>query len=133
MNYYFKPELETKNILHYAHGQYGLVVTLEGCPNQIGSHKFKLTPDSILECASNLPNIQIGNDVSSNITCLNIPGTYILTTNVSAAAFGGDLDCTFGQSVEIPYSISPELPEDCIVDTFTEFGCSSNFDICSSK
>jgi hypothetical protein len=132
MKFYSAPEIKIGNITCYAQGQYTFLITAEGCDSLVGSNEFQLTQNSILICGGNISDLQNSSTpLVSDITCLNIPGTFTITSNNSEAEFGGGLNCVSGQSISVPYTVSPELPEDCIVDTLTELGCASN-DACSS-
>jgi hypothetical protein len=131
MKLYSAPKTRIENISRYAQGQYTFLITSEGCSTLVGSNALQLTQDSILICGENISDLQnSSNPLVSEITCLNIPGTYTITGNNPEAEFGGGLNCSSGQSISIPYNVSPELPENCIVDTLTEFGCATS-DACS--
>ena len=105
--------------------QYQLIVTQQGCPNLAGIN-VGFSDEGFLGCgdATGLAFAQAQPNQSSVVTCTNISGSYNLTLFYSSAHFGSGLSCTGGKStIVVPLSISPDLPGDCIVDTYI-FGSS---------
>lgn len=71
----------------------------------------------------------IGGSFQGDITCANISGTYHVVYGDSVN--GGGLDCGIGeQSIFYPeLSVTPELPADCIVDSFIFQGGSNGCEL----
>jgi hypothetical protein len=130
MKLYEKPEARsTDEFEMFSRSQYELVVANEGCSGaQEFSEFFQVAGDHFVVCDL-LQDLQTQDNKVYIITCLNIEGTYTVTSDNPEASLGGGLDCGSSQSIVLPFSVSPELPSDCIVDTLTQFGCSN--DICS--
>jgi hypothetical protein len=129
MKLYKRPEARnTYEFEMFSRNQYQLVVENEGCSGaQDFAEFFQVAGDHFIVCDL-LQDLQTQDNKVYIVTCLNIEGTYTVTSDNSAASLGGGLDCT-SESILLPFSVSPELPSDCIVDTLTQFGCST--DICS--
>jgi hypothetical protein len=132
MNLYLKPVLKSEKLSLYSNTQYDFLLTTEDCPGlQIGPF-IGLQGNNFLTC-STLPSAQNGGDTSIAITCSNISGTFNAVTHASQAFASSGLNCV-GQTetIAIPFSLSPELPADCVVDTFVLTG-SGNLDLCDSQ
>jgi len=104
-----------------AAGQYVFEFTPEACPGlTLGSLTAAGQEGGIKQCFQG-PPVLPGN-FDAEITCRNISGTFNI--HVSSGVDLGD-NCFF-----LPItSITPELPADCIVDTFVVEG---QFDDCNT-
>ena len=111
-------------ILHHklnilAQGLYVFIVTLENCPGLASSDKDLLSENTFSHCDNDdLATIQGSSDGHLLVTCSNIGGSYTITIYGSETELGGDLNCLIDQiSVTAPFSVSPALPADCVVNS----------------
>lgn len=131
---YIRPHIQNRSLQFYANTQYSLLFTPEGCPSlpdgviveAFGSNIVQLSENEILFCVMQaIPFDSFKADTESNpfnaqVTCTNIEGAYTINLNVSSASLGGT-SCGPGlYAVSVPYIISPELPGDCVVNTFAQ-------------
>ena len=118
---YTKPTVLNHKLNMFAHGQYTLIVTLQSCPGLASFTEAHLTGDTFAHCDNDpLKDIREAlPDATLIVGCSNIDGTYTVTIDNSETQFGGGLTCgpDSGASVIAPISVSPELPEDCIVNS----------------
>jgi hypothetical protein len=112
MKVYQKPEIQAESIPSMpVSGQYIFEFTPGACPGfsdavgQEGGYAFCI--DGSL----------ISGNFTAEVTCANVSGTY--TVHVGTFVEGGGLDCGSGESIFAPFdSVTPELPDNCIVNQF---------------
>jgi hypothetical protein len=128
MKNYSKPEITSEKFFIHASGQYALVITQENCAGLVNNPFLGLEGNSFIFC-DDFSNLSSQTDDTYILTCSNIPDSYNITTNLDEASLGGGLSCTGGDdSIILPFTISPDLPEDCIVTSIQLSGSSS--DVC---
>jgi hypothetical protein len=131
---YVKPVLQNRSLQFHANTQYSLLFTPEGCPSlpdgviveAFGSTILQLSENAMLFCVMQAISFDSfktdteANPLNAVITCSNLEGEYSVNLNVASATLGGT-SCGEGfYAVTVPYIISPELPGDCIVNTYVQ-------------
>jgi hypothetical protein len=102
--------------------QYVFVITPNVCPS-LSADGAVGTEEGLAFCA---PTVEPSSGFSAVIACQNISGTYHAVYGDAVA--GGGLSCGSETSVVYPLiSLTPDLPENCIVDSFIRNG---SFDDC---
>jgi hypothetical protein len=113
-----------------SYSQYELVVTQEACP-QFLTWNLGFSGEGFLRCGDSV-DVSDTNalpDQVYTLRCSNIEGTYSVTLFNSEAYVSSGLSCSEGSSpIAIPLSISPDLPDDCIVN---QFSLDSEPDLCN--
>jgi hypothetical protein len=131
---YIKPAISVSSLQLHLDTQYGIFFTPEGCPSYNGivsTPGAGLSENSIFICVEDIFSLDdIKNDppnIIFSFTCANLQGVFHTVPDFSQAELG-DISCSSGSySIAIPYEISPELPENCNIDTLTIDDIDDNF------
>lgn len=120
---YQKPVVNSESFeCIHAVGQYIFEFIPSACPGMNGT----VGQEAGYAVCTGLP---IGGPFSVEVTCENIAGTYNIV--VGTPVLGGGLECGSGDSLFFPISsVNPELPADCIVNSFVFDG---SFDECQTS
>jgi hypothetical protein len=126
MKNYDHPEIKSEKIFIHASGQYVLVITPEDCPGLVNNPVVRVEESHFVFC-DDFSDLGSQSDEIYIATCSNISGSYTLSTHLSEASLGGGLNCGGGDdSIILPFTISPDLPEDCLVNALQLSGSTSN-------
>jgi hypothetical protein len=114
---YFKPAFKNiEKMIMTAESQYIFVVSPDECPI-LASFGLKNVGSTFQYCEDDCEAVP---PESVLITCANIPGEY--SVEISTATDGGPLDCGIAESCVATFTVDPELPGDCIINTYVTEG-----------
>jgi hypothetical protein len=126
MKNYSKPEIKSEKFFIHASGQYVLVITPEDCPGLVNNPAVRVEESHFVFC-DDFSNLGSQSDDTYILTCSNFSGSFTISTHLSEASLGGGLNCEGGDdSIILPFTLSPDLPEDCVVNSLQLSGSSSD-------